>query len=395
MKLFSSKKRTNRKLNSTKKALDTSISPISPAQTPAIVAEKDELESSGNDTLTPLEIEETNSTTQQNVTYTPTEQEQEQTNEKTTELEPEQIVVEQEQQNNVKEEETIEKVEEVNDDVKKDVVVEENKNEQIEVQQSQKEIFEEWKNEMMAQVKEMIMNEVKTQLDVKDATIATLNQQLEQLKQENSQLSSKIMNLESQFTTTQDQLQTKISEVENHLITEQDQLKLNITEVKEKQETDLSKSQDNQEKTKNVQMKIIEMKQAINEIEEKLVSQSNILPVSENTLRLLKTKVSLLEAKDQQLSEQYQSIYAQVIKLNQYVLNNRDIKIFVEQKNGKGFYVKGKSVDTVFYLKKLIQNKIGNDVYTQFLTYKGRVLEDGFTLNDYNIVDGNYLLYNK
>ncbi|OUM63867.1 hypothetical protein PIROE2DRAFT_9537 [Piromyces sp. E2] len=65
------------------------------------------------------------------------------------------------------------------------------------------------------------------------------------------------------------------------------------------------------------------------------------------------------------------------------------IIIFIDIRGGSNFKIDATSAETVGDLKSQIQLELGCEVASEILTYNGLVLEDEYTLHDYNINEGS------
>jgi len=190
------------------------------------------------------------------------------------------------------------------------------------------------------------------------AMVSVLNEKIEKLTEENEQYQTKITELEK-----------KLSELENN-------------------KDMVSKVQGLEQKVENLEDQYLEQSQSISqrEISDDQIAQTIDLVAQNNRSVLdLQKKVNELEKSDAKIIEDHSFMTKEVERLNTFVINNEEIKIFINKRNGSTFSLTATSAETVDELKRQIQMEIGCDIASELLSYEGRVLEDEYTLHDYNI----------
>ncbi|KAG4099447.1 ubiquitin-like protein [Neocallimastix lanati (nom. inval.)] len=191
-----------------------------------------------------------------------------------------------------------------------------------------------------------------------NAMVSVLNEKIEKLTEENEQYQTKITELEK-----------KLSELENN-------------------KDMVSKVQGLEQKVENLEDQYLEQSQSISqrEISDDQIAQTIDLVAQNNRSVLdLQKKVNELEKSDAKIIEDHSFMTKEVERLNTFVINNEEIKIFINKRNGSTFSLTATSAETVDELKRQIQMEIGCDIASELLSYEGRVLEDEYTLHDYNI----------
>ncbi|ORX51115.1 hypothetical protein BCR36DRAFT_288797 [Piromyces finnis] len=201
----------------------------------------------------------------------------------------------------------------------------------------------------------------------------------EQEKKHNEKVESLLQKIEV-LTVENRQYQAKVNELEK---------KLNKIESN----TDMvSKVQDLEQKVENLEDQYQEQSQSISQRElsdDQIVQAIDQITQNNRDFKKLQEKIDQLEKSDAKILEDQSFMTKEVEKLNSFVINNEEIKVYVDVRGGINFSVIATSAQTIGNLKSQIKEELGCDVASEILTYNGYVLEDEFNLHDYNICEGN------
>lgn len=203
----------------------------------------------------------------------------------------------------------------------------------------------------------------------------------EQEKKHNAKVDSLLKKIEI-LTEQNHQYQVKVTELEKKL----GELESNTEMV--------SKVQGLEQKVETLEDQYLEQSQSQSvsqrEISDDQIAQAmDQIAQNNRDFKSLQKKVDQLEKSDAKILEDQSFMTREVERLNSFVINNEEIKIFIDIRGGINFTVVATSAETVGDLKSQIQLELGCEVYNEILTYNGLVLEDEFTLHDYNIYEGS------
>eukprot|EP00833_Pecoramyces_ruminatium_P009412 jgi/Orpsp1_1/1183444/evm.model.c7180000085226.1 len=214
------------------------------------------------------------------------------------------------------------------------------------------------KNNQLDDLKAEMLKMFEEQEKKHNAMVSTLNEKINKLTEENEQYQTKIAELEK-----------KLNELESN------------TEI-------VNKVQGLEQKVENLEDQYLEQSQSISqrEISDDQIAQTMDL-VAQNSRSVidLQKKVDQLEKSDAKIIEDHSFMTREVERLNTFVINNEEIKLYINKRNGSTFSLTATSAETVDELKRQIQMELDCEIAAEILTYEGRVLEDEFTLHDYNI----------
>jgi len=201
----------------------------------------------------------------------------------------------------------------------------------------------------------------------------------EQEKKHNEKVESLLQKIEL-LTEENRQYQEKVNELEKKI------------GVLESNTAIVDKVQGLEQKVENLEDQYQEQSQSISqrEISDDQIAQAmDQLAQNERDFKQLQKKVDQLEKSDAKIIEDHSFMTREVERLNTFVINNEEIKIFIDIRGGANFSVITTSAETVGDLKRQIQMELGCTIASEILTYNGLVLEDEYTLHDYNIYEGS------
>jgi len=209
-----------------------------------------------------------------------------------------------------------------------------------------------------------------------DALKAEMLRMFEEQEKKHSAIVSALNEKINNLTEKNGQYQSKITELEKKL----DELESNTEMV--------NKVHGLEQKVENLEDQYLEQSQSISQREisdDQIVQTINL--VAQNNLRIidLHKKVDQLEKYDAKIMEDHSFMTREVEKLNNFIISNEEIKLYINKRNGSTFSLTATSAEKVDELKRQIQMKLGCSISSEILTFEGRVLEDEFTLHDYNI----------
>jgi len=185
-------------------------------------------------------------------------------------------------------------------------------------------------------------------------TVNSLLQKINTLNEENQQYKNKVNELEK-----------KINELESN------------TEM-------INKVQDLEQKVENLE----EQSQCVSQREttdDQLAQAMDLCAQNSRDFMNLQRKVDQLEKSGAKILEDQNFMTREVEKLNSFVINNEEIKIYVNIRCGPTYTLNATSAETVGDLKKQIQKELGYKVDAQIINFNGWCLEDEYSLHDYNI----------
>jgi len=201
----------------------------------------------------------------------------------------------------------------------------------------------------------------------------------EQEKKNNAKVESLLKKIEvltevnRQYEARVNELEKKLSELENN------------TEM-------VDKVQGLEQKVENLEDQYLEQSQSISqrEISDDQIAQAmDQIAQNKRDFKNLQNKIDQLEKSDAKILEDQSFMTREVERLNTFVINNEEIKIFIDIRGGTSFSLIATSAETIGELKVQIQMELGCEVSSEILTYNGLVLEDEYCLHDYNINEGS------
>jgi len=216
-------------------------------------------------------------------------------------------------------------------------------------------------------------NKTQNQFDDFKAEILKL---FEEQEKKNSTLVNSLIQKIDTLTEENRQYQAKINELEKK-----------IGELENNSEI-ASKVQGLEQKVENLEDQYQEQTQSIcqRQVSDDQIAQAMDLFAQNNRDVIdLQKKVDQLEKSDAKILEGQTFMTREVERLNSFVINNEEIKVFVDIRGGSHFSVNTTSANTIADFKKKIQEQLGCEINSQILNYNGLVLENEYTLHDYNI----------
>ncbi|ORX78671.1 ubiquitin-like protein [Anaeromyces robustus] len=195
-----------------------------------------------------------------------------------------------------------------------------------------------------------------------NAIVETLLQKINMLTEENNQYKAKVNELEK-----------KLNKLENN------------TEV-------MNKVQGLEQKVETLEDQYLEQSQSVSQREisdDQIVQTMDLAAQNNRDFINLQKQVDKLEKSEAKILENHSFMSREVERLNSFVINNEEIKVNIYKRGESTFTIKATPAETIADLKKHIQRELNCEPKSQILNFKGRSLEDEFTLHDYNVVDGS------